>query len=545
MIEKSIGEIQNSTHFTLFDVLVLERIHSISKLNPIYYLFSPHSHKSIAMNYSKSLTLILVLLFTLISAPSASAQNRTLPAESSVVTESTVTVKGQRIPYTATTGTMPVWNDDGEVIASLFYVYYQRTDIRDKSTRPLVFSFNGGPGSASVWMHIGYTGPRFLNIDSEGNPIQPYGVSENPHSILDVADIVYIDPVNTGFSRILSEDAKRETFFGVNADIKYLAEWINTFLSRNNRWSSPKFLKGESYGTNRVSGLANQLQNAHWIYLNGVILVSPTGLGIDRSGPVSRALYLPYYAATAWYHKALSPELQNKDLYDILPEVEHFTINELIPAMSMGGFLDNAKKDEMATKIAHYSGIKKEHVLQHNLALPTSFFWKDLLREDGITIGRLDSRYRGIDRSDAGDRYDYDPALTAWNHAFTPAINYYLREVLGFKTDLQYNIFGPVHPWDRTGDNTGENLRSAMAQNPYLHTMIQSGYYDGGTDYFNAKYTMWQMDPSGKLKDRFRFEGYRSGHMMYLRQEDLATSNEHIREFIKSSIPPAGTPAKY
>lgn len=545
MKEKSIGEIQNSTHFTLFDVLVLERIHSISKLNPIFYLFSPHSHKSIAMKYSKSLTLILFLFFTLISAPSASAQNRTLPAESSVVTESTVTVKGQRIAYSATTGTLPVWDESGEVIASLFCVYYQRTDIRDKSTRPLVFSFNGGPGSASVWMHIGYTGPRFLNIDSEGNPIQPYGVSENPHSILDVADIVYIDPVNTGFSRILSEDAKRETFFGVNADIKYLAEWINTFLSRNNRWSSPKFLKGESYGTNRVSGLANQLQNAHWIYLNGVILVSPTGLGIDRSGPVSRALYLPYYAATAWYHKALSPELQNKDLYDILPEVEHFTINELIPAMSMGGFLDNAKKDEMATKIAHYSGIKKEHVLQHNLALPTSFFWKDLLRDEGITIGRLDSRYRGIDRSDAGDRYDYDPALTAWNHAFTPAINYYLREVLGFKTDLQYNIFGPVHPWDRTGDNTGENLRSAMAQNPYLHTMIQSGYYDGGTDYFNAKYTMWQMDPSGKLKDRFRFEGYRSGHMMYLRQEDLATSNEHIREFIKSSIPPAGTPAKY
>lgn len=497
------------------------------------------------MKYSNYLKLILILLFTLIFALSASAQNRTLPAESSVVTESTVTVKGQRIPYSATTGTLPVWNDDGEVIASLFYVYYQRSDVRDKSTRPLVFSFNGGPGSASVWMHIGYTGPRFLNIDSEGNPIQPYGVSENPHSILDVADIVYIDPVNTGFSRILSEDAKRETFFGVNADIKYLAEWINTFLSRNNRWSSPKFLKGESYGTNRVSGLANQLQNAHWIYLNGVILVSPTGLGIDRNGPVNRALYLPYYAATAWYHKALSPELQNKDLYDILPEVEQFTINELIPAMSMGGFLDDAKKDEMATKIAHYSGIQKEHVLQHNLAMPTSFFWKDLLRDQGITIGRLDSRYRGTDRSDAGDRYDYDPALTAWNHAFTPAINYYLREVLGFKTDLQYNIFGPVHPWDRTGDNTGENLRSAMAQNPYLHTMIQSGYYDGGTDYFNAKYTMWQMDPSGKLKDRFRFEGYRSGHMMYLRQEDLATSNEHIREFIKSSIPPAGTPAKY
>jgi carboxypeptidase C (cathepsin A) len=168
-----------------------------------------------------------------------------------------------------------------------------------------------------------------------------------------------------------------------------------------------------------------------------------------------------------------------------------------------------------------------------------------LLRSDGITIGRLDSRYRGIDRMDAGDRYDYDPALTSWNHSFTPAINHYLRGELRFKTDLKYNIFGPVHPWDRSGDSTGEDLRLAMAQNPFLNVMVQAGYYDGGTDYFSAKYTMWHIDPSGKLRDRFRFEGYRSGHMMYLRQEDLATSNEDIREFIRDSVLPAGTPARY
>ncbi len=488
-------------------------------------------------------TVMLVSVSTVLVAQGSF--NRQLPLDQTSVTESTVTVKGQRIPYSATTGTMPVYNSDNQPVASLFFVYYQRTNVRDKATRPIVFSFNGGPGSASVWMHIGYTGPRFLNIDAEGNPIQPYGVSENPHSILDVADIVYIDPVNTGFSRILSEDAKREDFFGVNADIRYLADWINTFVSRYNLWRSPKFLKGESYGTTRVSGLARQLQNSYWMFFNGVILVSPTGLGIDRSGPVARANYLPYYAATAWYHKVLSPDLQQRTLEDLLPEVEDYTINTLLPAMAMGGFLDPAKRDEIATQMSRYSGLDKEVILQHNLAVPTSFFWKELLRDLSLTVGRLDSRYRGVDRQDAGEKYDHDPALTAWNHAFAPAINYYLRDVLGFKTDLQYNLFGPVSPWDRSNDTTGEDLRSAMARNPYLHTMIQSGYFDGGTDYFNAKYTMWHLDPSGKLKDRLRFEGYHSGHMMYLRQEDLATSNEHIREFIRQSIPPAGTPAKY
>ncbi|HUG27731.1 MAG TPA: hypothetical protein VMK53_05475 [Gemmatimonadales bacterium] len=470
------------------------------------------------------------------AAPANGGQPIRVVADTAFGRDDAVTIKGRRVPYRVTAGTQPVWDNDNKPVASVFYVYYERTDVADKATRPLMISFNGGPGSASVWMHIGYTGPRFLNIDDEGFPVQPYGVSENPHSILDIADIVYVDPVNVGFSRILG-DASRTQFFGVNEDIAYLARWIDNFVTRHGRWTSPKYLIGESYGTTRVSGLAQRLQGSHWMYLNGVILVSPTGLGVNRQGPAGGALPLPYYAATAWYHQALAPDLQARDLDDLLPEVEQFTMEQLMPGLARGGSLPAARRAELARQVARYSGLSESAVLQYNLAVPTQFFWKELLRDQGLTVGRLDSRYRGVDRQDAGTSPDFDPALTAWNHAFAPAINHYLREDLGFKTDLQYWLFGPVNPWNRDNDNTGENLRTAMGQNPFLHVMVQSGYFDGGTDYFNAKYTMWNMDPAGRFQERMSFKGYRSGHMMYLRQQDLATSNEDIREFVARTLP--------
>ncbi|MHC0440580.1 S10 family peptidase [Flavobacterium sp. 3-210] len=474
-----------------------------------------------------------------------SPANLTFNPDSQVVTNHTTTIKGQKVPYKATTGTMPVWDEDGKAIAGLFYTYYERSDVKDRDSRPLVISFNGGPGSASVWMQIAYTGPSLLNIDDEGYPLQPYGIKENPYSILDVADIVFVNPVNTAYSRPTSKEIPATKFFGVNADIKYLADWINGFVTRTNRWASPKYLIGESYGTTRVSGLALQLQNNQWMYLNGVILVSPTDLGITRGVVSDAALKLPYFAATAWYHKKLSSDLQNKDLTDMLPEVEDFTINELLPALSKGGFLEEQKRKEIAAKMARYSGISEQVILQNNLDVPYDYFWKELLRDKGYTVGRLDSRYKGIDRKDAGESVDFNAELTSWLHSFTPAINMYVRNNLNYKTDFKYNMFGPVHPWDRSNDKTGENLRQAMAQNPYLHVMVQSGYYDGACNYFNAKYDLWQMDPSGKLTDRMSWKGYRSGHMMYLRKADLETANEDIRTFIKQSLPKASEPAKY
>ena len=472
--------------------------------------------------------------------PEDVAVERSLPAEFSLVSNDQVTIKGVNVPYQVTTGTLPVYGDDGSIDAALYYTYYERSDVSDRSRRPLFISFNGGPGSGSLWMHLGYTSPKQLVIDDEGYPIQPYGVRDNPHSIIDVADIVFVNPVNTGFSRILDPEVDRERFFGAQPDVAYLAQWIDLFVSRQGRWTSPKYLIGESYGTMRVAGLAGQLQNRHWMYLNGVILVSPTGLGLRPEGPATRStvLKLPYYTAAAHYHGKLAPGLQSRDLEDLLPEVEAFAIDEFLPALARGGSITDAERQRIGEQVAAYSGLSLETVLGHNLAVPSSYFWKDLLREEGYTIGRLDSRYLGVDRMDAGDSYDYPAELTSWNHAFAPAINQYLREELGFETDLQYYLFGPVGPWSggNPNYNGGEQLRQAMAQNPFLHVMVQSGFYDGATDYFTAKYVMWHMDPSGRLQDRMRFEGYRSGHMMYLRAEDLESSNEHIREFITQSL---------
>ena len=530
----------------------------VRNTSPVLLSLGKNKHKAQSHSTLIWLTAALIAFVSLTTSASAqeesaSAHARSIKIDSSVVTEHETKILGKRVKYSATTGTQPVWNSKDEAVATLFYTYYQRTDVKENTERPLIISFNGGPGSASVWMHVAYTGPRILNIDDEGYPVQPYGVQTNPYSILDVADIVFVNPVNTGYSRVLpkadgsmpSQDEQQKIFFGVNADISYLADWVNTFVTRNNRWRSPKYLIGESYGTTRVSGLALELQNRQWMYLNGVVLVSPTDIGIERNGPVKAANRLPYFAAAAWYHNKLEPALQNKDLTELLPEVEDFTINTLIPALAKGGFIGETEKRDVLTQMARYSGLSEASIAQNNLDVSTAFFWKDLLRDEGKTLGRLDSRYLGIDAKQSGDRPDYWAELTSWLHSFTPAINYYLREELNYKTDIKYNMFGNVHPWDRSNNQTGENLRLAMAQNPYLNVMIQAGYYDGATNYFDAKYTMWQLDQSGNLKDRLSFKGYRSGHMMYLRRDDLKQSNQDLREFIKMSTPGKGIPAEY
>jgi carboxypeptidase C (cathepsin A) len=503
-------------------------------------------HKNFKHMINKRFLIFLMITFF---TASLLAQDRSLKPDMEITSEHSVTIKGNMIPYIATVGTIPVWDNEGKAIAYVQFTYYRRKNVPKPEERPLIYSFNGGPGSGSVWMHLAYTGPRILKIDDEGYPVQPYGYKENPYSILDVSDIVYIEPINTGYSRTIPLDGKevdKSKFFGINADIKYLAEWMNTFTTRYNRWPSPKYIIGESYGGTRVMGLSLELQNNQWMYLNGIIMVSPADYKAMKSNePVGDALNYPYFAAAAWHHKVLPAEYQSKKLEDYLAEVETYTVNEVIPALTQGGFIDAKRKNDVAEKLAKYTGLSTADYLENNLSITTQYFWKTLLKDrGGYNIGRLDSRYLGIDRKLSGIAPDYSAELTSWLHSFTPAINHFYKNELGLKTDVKYNMFGPVSPWNNENDNTRENMRQAMAQNPYLKVLIQSGYYDGATTYFAAKFTMWQADPSGKMKDRFYFKGYKSGHMMYLRKEDLEKANEDIREFIKNSAS-NGKSAKY
>lgn len=299
----------------------------------------------------------VLLLVALVSLTSLTAQNNP------VTTQHSVNVNGKNIKYTAEVGTLPLKNEVDKEVASIQYTYYKKSNSKKETQeRPLLISFNGGPGSGSVWMHLAYTGPRVLKISDEGFPVQPFGYKTNPHSVLDVADIVYVNPVNTGYSRpVRDEDGKfdKSKFFGVNEDVNYLAQWLNQFVTKKDKWLAPKFLIGESYGTTRVSGLAHALQNQYWMYLNGVILVSPTELGIDISGPVEIANRLPYFAAAAWYHDKLDQKYLDMPILDYLDQVEDFTINKLTPALLKGGFLEENIKENIAQKMSEYAGIDK------------------------------------------------------------------------------------------------------------------------------------------------------------------------------------------
>jgi carboxypeptidase C (cathepsin A) len=469
------------------------------------------------------------------SAAKAGAEAELLPDEP-VATQHTARIKGQSVAYTAEAGWLPI-REDGKTVAKLFYVAYTRNGVQDQAARPLVFSFNGGPGTASVWMHMGYTGPRRVVYDDEGfAPMPPGRLEDNPHSILDAADIVYIDPVPTGFSRMMEgEDPHR--FHGTIPDVESVAELIRLWVIRNNRWMSPKFVIGESYGTTRAAALAGYLVDRHQLYLNGVILVSMTDLGLDQGADVSFATALPQMTATAWYHRQLPADLQGRPLRDVLAEAEGFALGEYLGALVLGDRLDAARRTAVAERVARYTGLGAAYVLSANLRISTRRFWRELLRDQRLTVGRLDSRYLGVDVDAAAENPEYDPAIADWNGPFANAVNRYLREELRYNPDLKYNIWGDVRPWDRSSPTPpGEMLRQAMRANPYLKVMIQAGYYDAATDYFGAMYTISHLQPGGEFRDRFRFRYYESGHMMYLRKPDLATSNEDLREFIRWAL---------
>jgi len=487
--------------------------------------------------------LILVLLLSLNSIAQKGVpvpvKEEVIPAGVKVVKSShKVTIGGKLINYQVQTGYLELKADTGKVLSKIFFTYYKK-DGDDDAKRPVTFTFNGGPGSASLWLHMGGVGPKRVALDDEGNALPaPHKIIENEYSWLDKTDLVFIDPVSTGLSRAVGEPASN--YHGFEGDIKSFGNFIQHFLSRYERWASPKYLAGESYGTTRAAGLSKYLQDAHRIYLDGVILISAVLNFGTNDGAIGndlpRALFIPSYTAAAWYHKKLAPELLNKPIKEVLKSSEEFALGEYASALLKGGWLSESDKNKVAEKLAYFTGIDKNFYLLGNLRIDENRFYKELRRKDGLSIGRLDARFTGRNFDDAGEYVDFDPSFANIDGPFTATINDYLQKELNWKDEKTYNVFGNVYPWDYSNVqnkylNVAESLRDAMAKNPHLKVYLGAGYYDFATPYFTAMYDLEHMFLRPEQRSRVKVHTYESGHMYYIHKPSLIQFKKDIDAF--------------
>jgi len=461
------------------------------------------------------------------------------------VTRHAVVIDGVEHRYTATAGYMTLPDYEGEPRADVFFVAYTLDGVEDPSERPLTFSFNGGPGSSSVWLHMGTLGPKRVDMGPEGlDDTPPFTLSENPHSWLDLTDMVFIDPVSTGYSRPV-DDVSAKEFHGLREDISSVGDFIRLWTTRHERWASPKFLIGESYGTTRAAGLSGYLQDTHGMFLTGISLVSPVlnfqtiRFNVGNDQPFW--LFLPTYTATAYYHGMLDADL-SRDLERTLDEVRRWAQTDYLVALAKGDRLQGPERERIATTLARYTGLSREYVQDADLRINIFGFTKELLRDRGRTVGRLDSRFTGFDRLDTGDSFEYDPSYSAILGTYGAAINDYLRRELGYESDHPYEILtGRVRPWSYSRDenryvNVAETLRSAMSRNPSLEVFVACGYYDLATPFFAAEYTVDHLGLAEPLRDNVMLRYYHAGHMMYLREADLAKLKGDAREFYESAL---------
>jgi carboxypeptidase C (cathepsin A) len=467
-----------------------------------------------------------------------------------VVTHHTITLDDQPLNYTATTGTIALSEEDGTEKARVFFVAYTLDDA-DPGARPITFTFNGGPGSSSVWLHLGAFGPRRVALDDVGRPVgPPYTLIDNEGSILDLTDLVFIDPVTTGYSRAVPGEDDGQ-FHGVNEDVESVGEFIRRYTTKYERWSSPKFLSGESYGTTRAAGLAGHLQQRHGMFLNGIVLVSSIlnfqTARFNRGNDQAYLLLLPTCTATAWYHGRLDDDLQ-QDLGRTLAEVEAFVSTDYTLALMRGADLPEDERREIARRVARYTGLTEQYVLQANLRLSTQRFTKELLRDERRTVGRLDSRFIGIDYDAAGEGFEYDPSYAAIQGPYTAMLNDYVRTELGYESDLTYEILtGRVHPWNYGNVenrylNVAETLRRAMTRNPGLRVFIASGYYDMATPYFATDYTVSHLGLDPQLRDHVEIAYYESGHMMYIHRPSLLKLKDDLAGYFEMASTPSPAP---
>lgn len=443
------------------------------------------------------------------------------------VVEREVVIAGERVRYRATAGMIPLRDECGKPRADMFYVAYERQGVDTAAERPIAFVFNGGPGSSSVWLHLGAMGPRRVKFGPEGEALPPPSVLvDNEQSWLDAMDMVFIDPVSTGFSRA-AEGQNATQFHDLNEDIRSIGDFIRLYVTRHERWLSPKFIVGESYGTTRAAGLAAHLQAEQGMYVNGLVLVSPAldfaTLEFDGTNDLPYWLALPTYAATAWYHKKIKGELRA-----VISEAEAFASGEYLTALAKGDSLTPAAFASVAEKLAKLTGLPVEIVRRARLRIGDGLFYKELLREEGKTVGRLDSRYTGIDKDGVGAAPDYDASFAAILGPYTGALNAYMREELKVRSDVKYEIFSEKAnlAWNLQATNryagTAESLRKAMTENPALRVLVCNGYFDVATPHFASDYVLSHLGLAAGLRANVRVERYESGHMMYVREADLA-----------------------
>lgn len=447
--------------------------------------------------------------------------------------------------YSCTAGTIILRDKEQKPTATVFYVAYNRkTKEQSPEKRPLVFAFNGGPGSSSVWLHLGALGPRIVNLSNGGTlqPRPPYSLMSNPHTMLDIADLVFIDPVGTGFSRV-EKNGQKEQFHGVDEDIKAVADFIRLYTSKNDRWTSPKYLMGESYGAIRAAGLAEHLQDEYGMYLNGVMLLSglldySTILPADNND-LPFVLFLPSMTATAFYHKKLKASLQ-AELPPTLTQAEEFARGDYATGLFKGSSLEKTQKTELIAKLADFTGLSPAFVEECNLRVSPQKFMKELLRSEGKTVGRLDSRVIGTDGDQSELEPEYDPSMTLVMGPFSTLLNDYLRRELKFSTELPYEIMGDVKPWKYPTNNAyvsvAERLASAMRKNPHLYVHVACGHYDLATPYFAIIHSIDHLKIDQGLREHFTIDFYPGGHMMYSNMEALKKLKEDLQNFITKTL---------
>ena len=482
--------------------------------------------------------------------PAEKAEKKPDPTDQLSISRHRAKLGRKTLAYTVTCGTLVLREEaekegksEGErARAKVFFIAYTLDDVRNRARRPVTFSFNGGPGSSSVWLHLGVLGPKRVELDDEGHaPAPPGRLVPNEHTLLDASDLVFIDPVGTGYSRMV-EGEKVKEYHDYKRDLESVGEFIRLYCSRYGRWASPKYLIGESYGTTRASGLAGHLLERYGMYLNGVMLVSCAldfqVLHFDHVNDLPNVLFLPTYAATAWYHKRLGPDLQRKPLRKLLDEVEAFAVGEYASALFRGARLGAKERKALVAKLARYTGLSAEYIERTELRIEIFRFCKELLRSEGRTVGRLDSRYTGFDRDAAGEAFEFDPSMMEILGAYSAAMNDYVRGELKFEADLPYEVIKAFYVdwgWKDFANRyatVGATLRKAMTMNPKMRVLVASGYYDLATPHFAADFSLDHLGIPPELRTNIEVSYYEAGHMMYAHRPSLAKLAGELRRFV-------------